>query len=266
MDLGAIRVVAVVRRQPAGWALDLTFVSPSGQARETLLAARCETLVKVVALKVALAVDPTALVDFVEEPRPTPKAPVSPPEGRRPQLRPEQVDVSPAVPGWGIRLAGGAAFGPLPGVAPAVSLMGSVRLHGVRFELGGNYRFARTTHYEDLPSVGGRFDLLSATARVCPTAVLGRFQVPLCAGLEAGALRGAGFGVPEATTSTRPWVAVLLGPALVIPVLDSVDVWVEVDAMLGLWRPGFRMRNLGRLYKPESGSAQGWVGLELRFD
>src|SRR5688572_10209858 len=55
VDFGAIQVVAVVRRQPVGWALDLTLVSPSGQARETLLADRCGTLVKVVALKVALA-------------------------------------------------------------------------------------------------------------------------------------------------------------------------------------------------------------------
>jgi hypothetical protein len=250
LDLGSVRVDATVSQQDAGFSLDLVLESPAGSAREHLSARRCETLAKTVALKVALAVDPvTALASVEPEPR-SAKAPARPPP--------------PAVSG-GVRAVGGIALGLLPGVTAATLLVGSLRLGDFRFELGGGYWFPRSVTYDGLPTVGANLRMFGAVARVCPTASIGRVEVPLCAGVEAGIVRATGFGVPERRTSDRPWVALTLGPGLAVPLFGGWYFWAEADAGFGVVIPSFRVRNLPRLYQPENGAAEAWAGLEVRF-
>jgi hypothetical protein len=250
LDLGSVRVDATVSRQSAGFSLDLVLESEAGSARERLSARHCETLAKTVALKVALAVDPAAALASVEpEPRSTRKRPPTP---------------VPA-PGGGLRAVGGIALGPLPGVTAATLLVGSLRYRDFRFELGGGYWFPRSITYDELPTVGATLRMFGAVARVCPTASIGRVEVPLCAGVEAGIVRAEGFGVPERRTSDRPWVALTLGPGLAVPLSGAWYLWAEADAGFGVVVPSFRVRNLPRLYQPENGAAQAWAGLEARF-
>jgi hypothetical protein len=250
LDLGSVRVRANVSRQDESFSLDLVLESPAGSGRERLSARHCETLAKTVALKVALAVDPAAALASVE-PRPKPTNEPRPP-------------AAPSV-GGGLRAVGGIALGPLPGATAATLLVGSLRSGDFRFELGGGYWFPRSVTYDALPTVGARLRMLGAVARACPTARIGRVEVPLCAGVEAGVVRATGFGLPETRTSDRPWVALTLGPALAVPLFGSWYLWLEADAGFGVVVPSFAARNLPRLYQPENGAAQAWAGLEVRL-
>jgi hypothetical protein len=252
LELGAVRVNARVRAEGDVFVLVLSLESPAGSGREEHTARRCDTLAKIVALKVALAVDPVAALQTVE-PRPTsePRAASTPVRDRS--------------AGLALRLAGGIAFGPLPGIAPTATLVGSLRWPGFRVELGAGYWFARSITYDTLPTVGARLQMYGAVARICPTATLGEVEIPLCAGVEAGVVRASGFGVPEARTSDRPWVALIVGPALVIPLFDGLHLWLEADAGFGFVLPSFRVQNLPRLYQAENGAAQAWAGLEFRL-
>jgi hypothetical protein len=250
LDLGSVRVSASVSRDDQSFSLDLVLESPAGSARERLSALRCETLAKAVALKVALAVDPLAALASVEPRSQTSKEPPRPP--------------SPRV-GGGLRAVGGIALGPLPGATAATLLVGSLRLGDFRFELGGGYWFPRSVTYDELPTVGAELRMFGAVARMCPTASIGRVDVPLCAGVEAGIVRATGFGLPETRTSHRPWVALTLGPALAVPLFGSWYLWLEADAGFGVVIPSFAVRNLPRLYQPENGAAEAWAGLEMRL-
>jgi len=251
LELGAVSVAARVRAEGDGFVLDMTLKSPAGSDREQHAARRCETLSKIVALKVALAVDPVAALEAAE-----PKA------SRRPRLLSPTPERTLA---GALRAAGGVALGPLPGVAPTISLTGSLIWPDFRGELGLGYRFRRTVTYDALPGVGAELEMLAATGRVCPTATLGRIEIPLCVGVEGGIVRAEGFGVADAKTSDRPWVALVIGPALTVPLFAGVYVWLEADAGFGIVLPSFRVRNLPRLYQAESGAAQAVAGLELRF-
>ena len=225
---------------------------PRDRLGEHLSARRCETLAKIVALKVALAVDPAAALESVE---------LEPPASERARGG----TTSGARAGrWSSR-GGRNRLGPLPGVAPATLLVGSLRFEDFRLELGGGYWFPRSITYDELPSVGARLHMFGAAARVCPTARIGRVEIPLCAGVEAGIVRATGFGVPERRTSDRPWVSLTLGPAVAVPLFGAFYLWLEADAGFGVVIPSFRVRNLPRLYQPENGAAQAWAGLELRF-
>jgi hypothetical protein len=250
VDFRAIHVVARVTPSAEGFALDLSFETKSGRGHETLVAVRCETLADIVALKVALAADPVGTIEASETPEEPKRLRKRPPEPTR----------------YGVRVGVGAGFGPLPGVGPAGSLTASVMWRHARLELGGGYWFPKSARYEALPDVGADFSLFAATFRVCAAPKLGQVEFPTCAGLEAGDMRGTGFGVANVESADRPWIAAVLGPALAIPLSEQLFLWLEGDALLGILRPqGYGVRNLGTLYRPEIGAARLWGGFEVRF-
>jgi hypothetical protein len=251
VDLRTIHVVARVTAQAPGFVLDLSFESKSGRGHETLVAVRCETLADIVALKVALAADPVATLES------TASEPSEPKRLRKPAPEPTR---------YGIRLTGGAGFGPLPGVGASAGMAASVIWSSARLELGAGYWFPKSAHFVEMPDIGADFSLAAANVRACATPRLGSVELPTCAGLEVGDLRGSGFGVDTVETADRLWIAVVLGPAIAVPLSDQLFFWLEGDALLAITRPaGYAIRNLGTLYGPEMGGARVWAGLEVRF-
>jgi hypothetical protein len=237
--------------------------------RLELAAADCEALVKVVALKVALASNPVTVARA--------KPPIATDERRR-----RRESVAPALPmaprevsfgesvrdDWRIaaRISGGSGFGILPRTTPAVALVGSLQFMGLRFELGTVYWFPGEVRYDEPPDIGAKIELWTALIRTCPVAALWTLEMPLCLGIQAGAMRGQGFGASGARASTRARLAVALGPALVIPIHGRFSLHAELDAVLVLVRPAFRVRNLGRLYHSDRAGIQGFFGIEMALD
>lgn len=261
LELGPVRARARVHREEDRWILTLRLTTPTGTSEEALNAERCEALADFVALKTSLAAEPittveTASVVTVEpgEPeRASGAAPPARPSGESKRLR------------FSARAAAGLGLGQLPEEAPSVGVYGSARWRWLRFELGSAYWFSRTVEFPSNPDIGAHMDLLTGIVRVCPLASLGAIEVPLCVGVEGGVVRAEGFGTSLRRTAYEPWVAVVVGPALVLPLYRGWHFWLEPDAVLGVVRPGFSVRNLGRLYRADRGSAQIWAGIECQF-
>jgi hypothetical protein len=243
--LAAVRVEAKVHRVDDGWRLDLKLAAPGGSEEQSLVAARCETLVEVVALKVALAADPTALLRSLDRARAN-----------------AATEQGPKV---AIRGALGLGLGPLPEPSGFVSLGGSVERSGWRLELTGSAWLPRSASYPELPSVGASFLLLTGGVRGCLLPSMREVDFPICAGAELGVFQGSGFGVAEVERSDQLWAAVVVGPALRWSLGSSASLWIAADAAIGLERPAFHMRNLEQLYRPDAVTGRTWAGVEVRL-
>jgi hypothetical protein len=243
--LASVRVEATVRRDEDAWRLDLRLEAPGGAEQQSLVAARCETLVQLVALKVALAAAPTTLLRSLDRAR----AGAAPEHGAT----------------LAIRGAVGAGLGPLPEPSGFASLAGSVELPGWRLEIAGAAWLPRSVSYPEQPSVGARLLLLTGSVRGCLVPKMGAIDFPICAGAELGVMEGSGFGVARVETSEQLWTAALVGPALRWTLGGPTSVWIAADAVLGIERPAFHMRNLEVLYRPEPVTARAWAGLEVRL-
>jgi hypothetical protein len=242
---GGVRVDAQVHAVEGGWELALTLVAPGGAERQSLIAARCETLVELVALKVALAADPAALLRSLEASR----------AGRAP---------SPA-PRFALHGALGAGLGPLPDVSAFAVVGGAMKLPGWRVELDGTAWLPRPASYPELPSVGANLSLVTGIARGCLAPAMGAIDFPICGGVELGVLRGSGFGVAQVETSSQLWAAAVVGPAVHWPLGSAVSFALGADAVIGMVRPAFHMRNLEQLYRPDTVAARISAGLEVQL-
>jgi hypothetical protein len=247
LDAGSVRIEATVRPRDAGWELDLTLTSPGGSERETLVAGNCEALVEVVALKVALAADPMSLVPSLAS------------SASRAQAHTGSIS-----PAFALRGTVGTGLGAEPAPSEFLGLTGSVDLPWWRAEIGAAAWRATAARYSQLPGVGADISLSTASARFCLLPLMGGVDLPICAGAAICLMRGAGFGVPATEVSNQLWVATVLGPAVRYRLGPSFAAWVGVDAVIAIDRPGFHMRNLDLLYRPDSVSAQAWAGLEFR--
>jgi hypothetical protein len=250
LENGAVEATARVQRYPGGWQLDLTLVSPGGRQEETLVAERCETIVELVALKVALAAAPTELMWGLDQP----PAGAQHPPGPRDHLS------------LALRGVFGVSAGVLPSTAKGFAAVASLEGRLWRVELGGQLWFSRSTAYSELPDVGAYVGLVAGEARTCVLPHLGSLALPFCAGIDLGMMNGAGFGVPQVRTSHQLWAALAFGPALRFQVVGPLSLWLEGEGLIAINRPTFHMRNLELLYEPGPAAAQAWMGVELRLD
>lgn len=234
-----IAVRATVQRDARGFVLDLQLVTPGGRADEQLIAARCQTLADVVALKVALAADPLVVLETTSPPT--------------------------AALGWGARLSLGVGPGALPGLGTTLTATGIMRLSGFSLELSAAYGLQQRVSYPDRPTIGGTLDMLSAIARACALPELKSVEFSLCTGPELGVLRAAGFGVATVFETTDLYMAWVLGPGVRWRVGGGFFAYFGVDAQLALLRPTFHIRNLTPLYQPERLAARLNAGVELHF-
>lgn len=240
-DARGIHIEAEVHETQAGFTLDLTLETPSGESQEQLLAERCETLAGVVALKVALAADPGAWFEAASD-------------AERDDARP-----------WGVRLSAGLSQGVQPGVGPQLALTGSWQLEPAALELGVGYGLPNEAHYPSHPEAGAKLDLFYGSARVCVLPNAGSVAFPICGGADVGVLRGEGFGLAQTSTSTQLFASLVIGPALRLPLSELVHLWLGLDALVPLVRPQYHVRNLDRLFRPEAIGARVQLGSELRF-
>lgn len=246
VDASVLAVRATIRGAPGAYTLALSLRSASGRSDERFAAERCNTLVEVVALKVALAASAAVVL---------PAPSLEPQEGPR----------------WALRVMGGVASGELPGVNAEVAAAASLRAAWLRFELGAAVAPASTAHYPELAAVGARVQLWYGFARACASTRLGLLEVPLCAGLELGVLRGEGIGQVTSLRSEQVLAAALFGPALRWPIAGRFALWWEVTTALAFARPRSLYvstragSTLGALYRPEMAAARTLLGIEWTF-
>lgn len=272
---------------PPRWAVELRIEAPFGVQHNAFEAESCAVAADVVALLIAVALDPVEVAVQIdearravpvepapeEEPTPQPAPAVDPPpaddEGT-PNISLVLTDEEPPPtnpverPAYGLALLGGGGFGPLRSGSATIAARFAVFGRHWRWQLGGAW----------LPPINldlgqgwtARFDGWQLGTRACgvlhPAA---RLEVPLCGGVEAGAVRGRPLpDLPTATDATQPWVALELGPALSWVPRPRLAVGVEVDAVVPLLAAAFTLGGERvRQYSPVG--VRALVAIELRL-
>jgi hypothetical protein len=257
---------ATVRRDEAGnWNLALLLTSNGHVSEETLVAKQCATLRDAVGLQVALATDPVAAARAIETETITKgPAPNAPPIEADRAAYPNEHPAKPRAQA-GLRLTGGAALGLLPSIELGAALTLWVQKSAWRAELSGLGFGGSSAHVESMPAIGAHLQLYSGAARGCAVPRIGRAELPVCLGVELGVMRAEGFGAQMTDTSHSLWGAIAVGPALRLPVTQTVSLWLEADELVSFLRPGFNVRNLGTFYTAPAESTRIWAGCELRL-
>ncbi len=255
----------------ANWQLRLHLESPSGATNKRIDAPRCDTLANVVAVELAFALDVVvatqrteALVHQDAAPEPADvtvaTATRSPPDGARSVPRAAEN----ARPRAALAIAAGPTLGHGPAIAGAIVAIVAVSWQRVRLELGGR---TTTPTRARLSGDDAGAVVLSGTVSVsgCALPRLGPLELPVCAGLEAGTLRGRGFGLAKARTTHEPWLAALLGVGVAWAPRRRFALWMRVQASAFVLRPGLRVRDVGPLWRAPVLSGTGLLGVELRL-
>jgi hypothetical protein len=133
----------------------------------------------------------------------------------------------------------------------------------VRVEIGGSHWFSRRASFD--ASRGGTIQLSAAHLAGCWRIGVGPVEIPLCTGLEVGALRGTGDGITDANTDTLVWGAALLGPRLMWPFVRRAALVAHTDLVIPFTVYTFEIDPLGSIYATEPIAGRATLGIELRL-
>lgn len=281
-----LTAIARVRQEPGGgFDLRLWTVSDEGTLQRSLAHADCDALARAGALIAAMAIDPSVLdrmseetdaaevaaeakmVDEPEappepEPEPEPEAPPEP--GPEPPVLPSPARKDRALRG-GLRLGGGFSFGDLPGLGALVRLTPALIWPRARLELEVSYGPLRRARFDDVPDQGADLQLATGVVRGCPLLRAGRLEVPLCAGLEIGAVFGRGVGYAISSEARQLFVGLQLAPGALFVVHPRVALGAVVEGAVHVVRPRFFIKNYGEVYRSAPASVRALLAVEVRF-
>ena len=283
-----LRVDATVTAAREGFVLDLRLRRADQDDRRRIESARCEALGRATALIVALALDPVAVARTLAA-TPTSTAPPPPPvpetppaeEPPQPSLPPPPATPQPQPtapppsrsspptprpsPTLHIGAEGGAQLGALPGISGLGGLATALTWPALRVELAGVVLTPRT---REASGAGVRVMLGAVALRACLRIRRSRIEVPLCGGVEAGAMRGDGRRAPQARTGHGPWVAAVIGPGLRVPWGERIGLYARLDVVAAPIRAGFQIRGLGGtevIFEPAPVSGRAVLGIDVRI-
>lgn len=273
-------VRARVRIAPSdeGFSAVIELTADGEPSRRTLETQRCEVAADGAAYVIAALIDPTV---EPREPEPEPPVKSEPPQPdpsttrKAREVPPSAVPIQsprpeaprrrPRVVRGAVRVGGALGVGMLPRVAGGIAVSAGVLLPRLRFDLGVHHWFARPVRLDDRPDTGGDIDLTTGSVRVCPLAVRRPVEVPVCAGLELGSMRGTGTGIEEPTTTRLLWAALTASIGLVWMPSRWAGVWVDAGLQVPISRPIFAVEGVGRVFQPPPAGFAATIGVEARF-
>jgi hypothetical protein len=249
---------ARVHESDEGWTLELDIESEGGRESRELDSDECEVLADAVALIVTLAV---LEQPELEAPKPPGAVVVTEPKI---EIRSESHVQKNEPPTWGTRVFGGGTYGPLPGFGANAGLGVALIGRAYRVELTGIYGFRRTAEVDGDPDIGGDLRMWAIGTRGCGVPRVRRVEFPLCGGLEAGAVHGVGFGVPDAKRDRRAWLALTAGPGVSVRIVRHLALWATVDGVVALLRPAFALEPFGVIHRAQTAGVRALAGIEIR--
>jgi hypothetical protein len=278
-----------LHREATGLRGSLVLRTPWGSTTRVLEAERCEAVLEATALLVAIAIEPleteralarehaagvapptTREVPSPPSPRRRTAAPVAPTEpAGQPAMEPSEApSPSPApsrVVQGKVRVEGGAAAGLLPEPGTVVAVAAGVRYRLVRVGAHGVLWPAQQALHPRDPTVAATLRLWAAGAHACSGPRWGAVELPVCLGLDAGAMRGQGRGaLLRAEAAVRPFLALRLGPALAWSPVPAVALWLGVDVAATVVRPRFSIEDLGPIHSANWMSGRVFFAVEVR--
>lgn len=274
-----------------GWQVEVEIHGEEGTAVRTLRAATCEEALTATAVVLAIAVGPEEAV----VPSPPEEAVEGEGEGEvetevetedgdaaEVEVEPEltTVEPPPAVreptpappPSRGasslaiaIDARGGLDLGALP--SPAAHVAAGLGLLGRRFTIQASaLHRIRTEMLAALPiPAGGRFRLTAGQLLAGPRLRWGRLELPLAAGVEAGAIWARGTGAVEPIAVRRAWAAAVARVGVGFAPWEALALQLGVDGVVPLLRPVFTLGDEVEVHAVGPVAVRAWLGVTVRF-
>ncbi len=254
---GDRRVVADVAIEPGGkgWRARVRIDDGTTVGERELEAASCEEVGEAAALIVAMAVDPRLAGESVpDEPADEPPIPTPPPVGDAtppddrvttptPIITPLPVPPPPRrkrpPPKFLLRAAGGVGYGSVPTVAGVVMIAFAVARPRWRVELDADVWTPRTLPSPQNAEIGVRMLGWTLGLRGCGSPLAMKLEIPLCAGIRAGALHGEGTGPIASHSELSPWITATAGVGVWGWIVPRFALALDVDGFVALTRPAF---------------------------
>ncbi len=278
-----VRARGSIRAQPRGFALDLQV----GEDVRELSGPDCAALASAAALIIAVAHDPVGVAvrldvqvsnsspaptaatpTVVDTVGPTPSADPTPsPSHRPPASSPRPHEDAPPTPRGLARLQLGLSGGVMPRLAPGLGLgLGLTSPRGWRVEATAMGFLPSEETVDSQTDLGARLWWVGGALRGCGVPAPGRWEIPLCAGMEMAGLggRGRGPGV-RSTTRTQLWVGAIASAGAVWKLRPWFGIALRAEASIGIRRPGVHLDGIGPVFRAGPGGARAWFGPELRF-
>ncbi|HWB76305.1 MAG TPA: hypothetical protein VG755_15145 [Nannocystaceae bacterium] len=279
-DAAPVEVAAEVVEDGGAWRLSAT-LSARGQtyAPRSFAGRSCEAVVDAAALATAIAIDPLHVDDAPEVALPEPEPATPPiaapvvPDAVAPPVAPSRTIAvrtptrvaPPRVRGF-LALAGTIDGGALPGVGGGLVASGGVIRRKLRIELSAGWRAPVRVRSLDDRDVGARVQLVTAGARVCRTITPTRaLELPLCAGVDAGVLRGRGFGLAPNRTAYLPWIAPIAAVGVSWSATDRLALFARSELGVPLLHRELAIRGLSAIDRVAPVFGRGVAGVEVRL-
>jgi hypothetical protein len=264
----------IARRADRRWSMQAEVASPTGRERRTWIADDCETVTRLLVVIVGSALArahehaPVGTGEPVRSETPPPgvpaPAPVRTPELRRAPTATPAPRRSSRPTELALRIATGIESGGLPQVGPALTAGLAVLRPRWRADAMVAWVLPRGASLPGDTGAGARLQIIAAALRGCARLGSAAVEVPLCAGLELGAVLGLGTGIDDPHRDQVLWAAAVLGPGVRLPVHRRIALVVDTQLAIPLGRPRFELDGLGQVYRARTGG-RALLGLEFRL-
>src|SRR5688500_13336233 len=225
------------------WSMQGEVASPTGRERRGWIADDCETITRLLVVIVG-----SALARAREQVAAAPPVEAPPAEVTPPRVQPQPLTLErPAAPparartGLALRIATGIESGGLPQVGPALAAGLSLVRPRWRADAIATWVLPRGTALRDGSGAGAVLQLAAVAVRGCARVRSDAVELPLCAGVELGAVIGEGTGVDEPERDRVLWASALLGPGLHIAVRRRIALVLDTTLAIPLGRPRFEL-------------------------
>jgi len=253
-----------------------TRISGRDEVRE-VTAESCETLADVVALIVAVSIDPVRTVTQLPDPSEyAASTTLAPTEDIEAGLAPGEIDEPMSFPSAPVTeppgaraleielaAAGGVDFGSTAAVSGGPRLGVALRWPRVIAALDGFYIVPRLATRTD-PTAQVLVHLGAAQARTCFRAPIRRVDLQGCGAVELGAQRGDGRLAPGSRVAHALWVAVAAAVGLRVPLTRRLAFSTMIEAVVPVRRPAFELGEgaaATEVFRSPSVVARIWIGL-----
>jgi len=288
---------------PGGFELELRLTQgPDFHARE-LSALDCSLLTDAAALVIAVALDPVATAASVPwtAPAAAPELELDPLPERAPEI-PAPLDPPDALPRppdddeanartvegpgdraprsltlagprprpgstvdlrVGLRALAGGGYGPMNTAYATIG--GGVALLGDRFRVALDGRWVARRTIARPSGAGGQIDAWLLGAQGCFVPSARRIELPVCAGVEAGRLRGRGLStLPVVEEAAIPHAALRLGPGLAWAPTERLALGFDLELAVPVTRGEFVIDQIV-IQRVAPVNVRGVLGVELRL-
>jgi hypothetical protein len=276
-----LRVRARVEGPP--WVVDIELARDGITHTRRITAESCDAIANIVAVVVAVALDPVSVATRVEA-RPILGAPPAMPATARERessairsressvattrsiASPSPAAVSRSVPmRLAMRVAAGGEVGATLRGTGGVELALAWTRGRFALELVGRYWIRRRNTLANVASL--RTELGTVGVRGCGVGAVTRVRFSGCVGIETGDFVARAFDVRGGRTAHFPWLAATLGGALAITLVEPVSLWVGLEGAAHVLRPQAVLDDAERtsLHHVAPAGLRALAGLELRL-